>query len=69
MNPVDRCHDRLHCCSWSVGDSRVIHAGRGPVWLVTCTHGQHVIQTSAPTQAEAWQSAVEQAQSLGMLRG
>src|ERR1700687_2463877 len=65
---VDRCHDRLHCSGWSVGDCRFILANRGLVWLVTCTHGQHVLQTRAPTQREAWREACKQEKALGLLQ-
>jgi hypothetical protein len=66
MNPVDGSHDVLHTAGWSVGDARITMP-HGLVWLVTCTRGQHMVQTTAPTQAEAWQLAVDQAEALGML--
>jgi hypothetical protein len=56
----------LHGAGRSVGDVR-LPTEKGPVWLVTGTNGENVIETLAATQAEAWQRAAEQALSLGML--
>jgi hypothetical protein len=62
MNPVDASHDVLHTAGWSVGDAHVIMPN-GVAWLVTCTRGEHMVQTTAPTQVEAWQEACRQAES------
>jgi hypothetical protein len=64
-NTIDRCHDALHLAGWSVGDAGII-TPRGLAWLVTCTRGKHMIQTTALMQAEAWQLAVEQSEALRM---
>ena len=32
---------------------------RGPLWLVTGTHGMHVIRAAGRTQSEAWYDACE----------
>jgi hypothetical protein len=59
----DDCLALLHGSGWSVGEVR---AGRA--WQVDRTNGENVIQATGATQAEAWQRACEQAQSVGRLR-
>jgi hypothetical protein len=60
---VDECHERLHAAGWSLGEAMF-----GDRWFVDGTNGENIIQASGLTQKEAWSRAVEQAQSLGMLR-
>jgi hypothetical protein len=69
MNAVDRCHDQLHDAGWCVGDCRLLTVLRGPVWMVTATKGEHVIDPRAAIQCEAWRLAFEQAWSLDTSRG
>jgi hypothetical protein len=63
----DHCHDRLHRSGWSVGEFSVT-TENGPVWMVSGTNGENVIEARGGTQSESWLRAVEQARSLGMLR-
>ena len=53
---IEACHERLHRAGWSVGD---VGTSRG--WLVTGTNGENIIRAAAPTLAEAWRLASEQA--------
>jgi hypothetical protein len=39
----------------------------GPVWLVTGTNWENVVEARTATQAEAWHRAAKRARSLGML--
>jgi hypothetical protein len=50
---------------------RVMRAtGQGGVlWLVSGSNGETLIRAEGSTRGEAWGKAVEQARSLGMLRG
>jgi hypothetical protein len=66
VNPIDDAHNRLHRNGWSTGDIGML-TEHGPCLLVTCTRGEHFLQTMAPTQAEAWQETCRQAEALGML--
>jgi hypothetical protein len=62
----DESFARLHAAGWSVGDVRVL-TGEGPVWLVTGTNGENVLDARSESQTRAWHRAAEQARSLGML--
>jgi len=64
---VDACLARLHRAGWSVGDVCLLST-RGPLWLVTGTHGMHVIRAEGLTQTDAWQNACELAAAVGLLR-
>jgi hypothetical protein len=75
---VDESRDRLHRAGWNVGE--VAGIGGWPelrsngeaslrtrrIWLVTGTNGGHRVHAMAPSQAEAWWRACEQA-AVGML--
>src|SRR5262249_47920489 len=61
----DESFARLQRAGWSVGDVRVLTAS-GPRWLVTGTNGMNAIRAEGATQAEAWQRACEQAETVGM---
>jgi CheY-like chemotaxis protein len=62
----DESFAALPRAGWSVGDVQVMTAA-GLVWLVTGANGENVIEARGSTQAEAWDRACQQAESLGML--
>jgi hypothetical protein len=63
---VDQSFARLHRAGWSVGDARTLTAV-GLAWLITGHNGENAIEARAPSQAEAWHRACEQAEAAGML--
>ena len=52
----DASHAQLHHAGWSVGEV-AIHTAAGPIWLVTGTNGENMIDARGKTQAEAWHRA------------
>jgi hypothetical protein len=64
---TDACYLALKAAGWSVGEVYLLTAG-GPVWGVDGRNGENLIEPRGATQAAAWQRAVEQARSLGLLR-
>jgi hypothetical protein len=63
---VDESFARLHRAGWSVGEVRMLTV-EGPRWSVTGHNGENAIDAHAPSQAEAWHRACEQAEGAGML--
>ena len=59
---VEELYDRPHNAGWSVGEVATTTG-----WLVTGSNGENVVRAAAPTQAEAWRLAAEQAAAVGML--
>jgi hypothetical protein len=59
---VDESRGRLRRAGWSVGE-----VAQGPLWLVTGTNGENMLNASATTQAGAWWAACVQAREVGML--
>jgi hypothetical protein len=59
----------LHRAGWSVGEITVLMADGRPAVLGTGQNGENLINAEGATAAEAWWRAVEQARSVGMLRG
>jgi hypothetical protein len=62
MTPED-CLDALHRAGWSVGVARF-----GATVVGDGANGENIVRAAAATETEAWQAAVEQSHSLGMLR-
>ena len=57
----------LHRAGWTIGDAAFGGIGPGLVWLVSGSNGENLIRAQGATRDEAWDRAVEQARSLGML--
>lgn len=60
---TDDCLDRLKAAGWSVG-----HVGTATGWVVVGYCGENVLRAEAPTLAEAYRRACDQAELCGMLR-
>ena len=58
---------RLRAVGWSVGEVRLLRVG-ALLWQVDGTNGENAILARGATQAEAWHSACQQADAVGMLR-
>jgi hypothetical protein len=63
----DECFARLHRAGWSVGEASFLTPA-GEVWQVSGSNGENQLRARGTTQAEAWRSACDQAEALGMLR-
>jgi hypothetical protein len=60
MTTADDCAGCLRGAGWSVGE---VATAAG--WAVYGSNGENVVSATAPTQAEAWRRAVEQARAVG----
>ncbi len=58
----DESHHRLKKSGWSIG-----YVSFGPLWLVSGTNGENVIQAYGKSLDEAYWRACEQAREVGML--
>jgi hypothetical protein len=65
---VDTCADCLQAAGGSVGET-CFRTNAGPVWRVDGSNGENQLLARAPTQAEAWRQAAEQAVATRMLSG
>src|SRR5262245_54876743 len=54
-SPVDDGAALLHAAGWSVGELQILAAG-GPVWHVSATNGENVLEARGATQAAAWRA-------------
>jgi hypothetical protein len=59
----DLAYIQLHRAGWSIGDISTT----GGTWLVIGANGENVIHAEGKTEGEAWENAVEDAISLGMM--
>jgi hypothetical protein len=66
-NPVDEAHAALAAAGWSLGEFAV-STSAGIRFIVEGVNGENVIRAEAPTLAEAFHFAAQQAGALGMLR-
>lgn len=57
----------LCAAGWSVEAMSVRDASGAWRWVVTGCHGGQTLRAVGPTEAEAWNAAVEQARALGLL--
>jgi hypothetical protein len=69
LDDVDQALKLLHAAGWIVGDTAVVTEAGILVWLVSGRNGENVIRAEGQTEAAAWQAAVDQVRSVGMLRG
>jgi hypothetical protein len=60
--PIDAAVRRLHAAGWSVRD-----VAAASHWLVSGANGENLIHAVGDWQSAAWQMAIEQATSVGML--
>jgi hypothetical protein len=68
MTTAEECQSRLHAAGWSTGE-RAIAVAKGVQYVVDGVNGENAVRATAPTSADAWVQAVEQARALGMLCG
>jgi hypothetical protein len=66
-SPLEVAHAALHAAGWSLGEFAASTA-HGIRFIVEGANGENVIRAEGDTLAEAFQKALGQARSLGMLR-
>ena len=59
--------DAIRRAGWPLGHITIERPGGSSSWLVIGHDGENLIRAEAPTQAEAWRLATDQARSLSML--
>ena len=59
--------DSLRRAGWSLGHATLVGPDGSRSCLITRHDGEDLIHAEAPTQAEAWRLATDQARSLSML--
>lgn len=57
----------LKRAGWSIGDAVSVGEMGERVWGVTGRNGENLIRAEAPTRAEAWRLALEQAREVARL--
>ncbi len=58
---IDDAHSQLHAAGWSIGDIATLDFAGRRVWHVYGHRGEQRILARAPTQAEVWREALQQA--------
>jgi hypothetical protein len=59
---IAKSRDRLRRAGWVVGETR-----DGPIWVVTGTKGENLVNASGTCRVEVWWRACFQARELGTL--
>jgi hypothetical protein len=63
LKPSDLAYIHLPRAGWSIGDISTT----GGTWLVIGSNGENVIHAEGKTADEAWEKAVQDAISLGIM--